>query len=204
MPIELSDLSFSYGERLVLDRLSCTFPEGTTSALVGPSGSGKSTVIALIIGHLLPASGSISYPPELLLDERIDSRRIAWVSQTADLFTRRSAIDNVLLPLRVAGVDPVEAFARATEALRRTGLATRQHDEPARLSGGQRQRVAVARALAARTPLVIADEPTVALDKDNRDRLVDDLTIAADAGAIVILATHDKAVWARCDQRVML
>lgn len=204
MPIVVDELRFSYGERLVLDGVSCRFADGAMTALVGPSGSGKSTLIGLLVGQLRPDRGRIHYPDSLCHNGEIDLSRVAWVMQAANLFTRRSAIENVMLPLLISGVDRSQAEARADTALERTGLGDRVGDVVGRLSGGQRQRVAVARALATEAPLLIADEPTVALDRDNKDALVGDLLLAAADGAIVIVATHDPAVAARCHAEVHL
>lgn len=204
MPIVVADLHFAYGERVILDGLSCRFDPGVLSGLVGPSGSGKSTLLALVMGQLHPDRGSITRPASLFRDGGVDLARIAWVMQTANVFARRSALDNVALPVRCAGIPAQHAAERASSALASVGLAERERDTCGLLSGGERQRVAVARALATAAPLLIADEPTVSLDHANRDLLVDALHAAARAGAIVIVATHDPAVYGACDAVVTL
>lgn len=203
MSIVLRDVTFAYGNRQILDRFSCHFDRGAMTALVGPSGSGKSTVIALVLGMLRPSAGDISYSPTVVRsDGSLDLGRVAWMMQTANLFPRRRALDNVALPLHCAGV--AAATDRASAALADVGLVDRQHDVCGRLSGGERQRVAAARALAAGAPVLIADEPTVSLDRANRDLLVSALVTVARRGAVVIVATHDPAVYEACDAVVAL
>lgn len=204
MPIDVAHIGFAYGDRVIFDDLSCQFSEGMVTGLIGPSGSGKSTLIALLIGQLAPGRGRISYPAALLDRGVIAPRRVAWVMQSANLFTRRTAAENVALPLLANGTRRRDAMTRAETALDRVGLGARLHDRGGLLSGGERQRVAVARALAVRAPLLIADEPTVSLDQTNRDRLVQTLLAAAEAGTIVITATHDPEVARACHRRVAL
>lgn len=204
MPIIVTDLRFAYGPRMIFDRLSCRFQPGAMTGLVGPSGSGKSTLLALLMGQLSPDNGSITLPPELCRGGRVDASQVAWVMQTSNVFTRRPARDNVALPLRCGGVARHLADRAAVSALTTVGLGSRAHDRSGLLSGGERQRVAVARALATGAPLLIADEPTISLDHANRDLLVTALRSAAHAGSIVIVATHDRAVYDSCDALVML
>lgn len=204
MPVVGLGLGFSYGDREILDGVSFALREGQVTALVGPSGSGKSTLISMLLGYLKPHTGSLSYPDELLCGDRVDRRRVAWVMQTANAFGRRSALENVALPLRLRRVSPESARERAAAALSAVGLPDRASDRVRFLSGGQRQRVAVARAIAAGCPLVIADEPTVALDQENRRLLVDAFRSAARSGAMVLLATHDPQVSSECDAVISL
>lgn len=204
MSIVVSELSFAYGVRKIFDKFSCRFDDARMTALVGASGSGKSTLIALLIGQLAPASGLVSYPGSVLTGGRIDPQRIGWVMQTANVYPRRTVLDNVALPLRVVGQSRKSAQSHAQDAIDRVGLGGRGRTRCGLLSGGERQRVTVARALAMKAPLLIADEPTVSLDHENRDLLVDTIRQAADAGAIVIVATHDPSVYERCDAVVRL
>lgn len=202
--ILLDGVSFAYGSRPIFEHFSCRFEPSATTALVGPSGSGKSTLLALVMGQLSPSSGRVHLPDALLSGGEVDRGNVAWVMQTANVFTRRSASDNVALPLRCRGRSRAESRARAVDALEVVGLRDRADDRCGLLSGGERQRVAVARALAVRAPLVVADEPTVSLDHANRDRLVAALVGVARTGAIVVVATHDPAVWSACDAVVRL
>lgn len=204
MPVTGRDLSFSYRDRPIFAGLDFDLAEARMTGLVGPSGSGKSTLIALLVGLLEPDGGTISFPPELLHRGTVDRRKIGWIMQTANVLGRRSAVDNVALPARLRGVDPAETRARAMVALAAVGLAERAGDRVRRLSGGQRQRVAVARAIASDAPLLIADEPTVALDHVNRSLLVEALRAAAGMGAIVVVATHDESVAEACDALITL
>jgi ABC-type lipoprotein export system ATPase subunit len=204
MPVVVTDLHFAYGDRVLFDGISCEFLEGRLTAVVGPSGSGKTTLIAMIVGLLPVERGNITYPGGLLVDSRLDRTRVGWVMQTANVFVRRTVLDNVALPLRVATHSTIESRMRAIDALQAVGLGSRLDDRCGVLSGGERQRVALARAIATSAPLLIADEPTSSLDRANRDKLLDSLRIAAVGGAIVIVATHDAAVWDACDDRIDL
>lgn len=204
MSIVVTDLSFSFGSHVIFKNFSCRFEPGTATALVGPSGSGKSTLIALALGQLRPNSGTITYPPAIVGSHGVDQSQIAWVMQTSNLFARRCSLDNVALPIRCSGVRPRVAVARALAALTAVGLGDRAEDSSGLLSGGERQRVAVARALAARAKVLIADEPTVSLDHHNRGLLVDAILAAAKSGAVVVIATHDPAVYGVCDRVVEL
>lgn len=204
MSIVITDLEFAYGLRTIFDGLSCRFDEGAMTGLVGPSGTGKSTLLALIMGHLKPRAGVVSYSRELTRGGAIDPARVAWVMQTSNVFARRTALENVALPVRCGGVGADESADRAVIALDSVRLTERRHDRCGLLSGGERQRVAVARALATQAPLLIADEPTVSLDQANRALLVEAIQAVARAGRIVIVATHDPAVYRACDTVVEL
>lgn len=204
MPIDVTGIAFGYPGRPIFDGFSCHFAEGELTALVGPSGVGKSTLIALLIGQITPSSGRIDYPSRLLRGGRVDERRVAWIMQTANVLARRSALDNVSLPLVAAGAARTIASRRAAAALAEVGLAAMQGQTCGVLSGGERQRVTVARAVASDAALLIADEPTVSLDHANRDLLVATLRAACNADVIGIVATHDPAVYEACDRVVRL
>lgn len=198
MPIELRDVVFHYGDRAILDGFDATLGEGTLTGVVGPSGVGKSTLLGLISGELRPRAGEISYPGLPGGPHRLEAQRIGWIMQTTNVFPQRSVLDNVLLPSWIAGTPHPDADDAARHALDRVGLATFTDRRCASLSGGERQRVAMARALAGRAPVILADEPTASLDRANRDQLTEILVGAATDGALVIVATHDMAVADRC------
>ena len=124
--------------------------------------------------------------------------------QTTNVFGNRTVLDNVLLPAWIGGSSRTEAAASARDALAQVGLESFEERRCASLSGGERQRVAMARALAGDNPVVLADEPTASLDRANRDQLADLLVAAAASGVLVVVATHDPAVAARCDDVIEL
>jgi ABC-type lipoprotein export system ATPase subunit len=204
MPLVVSDLSFGYPGREIFSGLSCEFCEGELTALVGPSGVGKSTLIALLMGQLAPTGGTIGYPRGMLRFGKVDVRKVAWVMQTANVLPRRTALDNVALPLVAAGQPRDGAVRQAAAALAEVGLEPAEHRMCAVLSGGERQRVTVARSIASAAPLLIADEPTVSLDHANRDMLVASLRAACCPSVIGIVATHDPVVYESCDRIIRL
>lgn len=204
MPVELRDVVFGYGDRRILDGLTATFREGELTGVVGPSGVGKSTLLSLISGELPPASGRIRYPDLPGGPDRLKDRSVGWVMQTTNVFGQRTVLDNVLLPRWISGTSREHAATAARDALERVGLAGFAGRRCASLSGGERQRVAVARALAARTPVLLADEPTASLDRANRDLLTDLLVTAASTGVLVVVATHDIAIAERCQTVIEL
>jgi len=207
--IEATDLvrTYAMGDQVVhaLDGISLSIDSGEFVAVMGASGSGKSTLMNILGCLDRPTSGHYR-----LADEAVDAmsgdelaatrnRRIGFVFQQFNLLPRTSAVENVELPMIYAGIKPAERRARALASLDRVGLGGRAEHTPAELSGGQQQRVAIARALVNSPQLILADEPTGALDsKTSQDimRLLADLNAQ---GMTVILVTHelDIAVYAR-------
>jgi putative ABC transport system ATP-binding protein/lipoprotein-releasing system ATP-binding protein len=163
-------------------------------ALVGPSGSGKSTLLHLMAGLLDPSAGSVSWPA---LDKAGDGRpgTIAVVFQAPSLVPWLDAVENVMVPLLLQGLDATAARGQAEAALAALGLAEIGDKLPEELSGGEAQRVAVARAMAQKAKLMLADEPTGQLDQANASEVMSALVHAADRNrAALIVATHDPAV----------
>jgi ABC-type lipoprotein export system ATPase subunit len=177
-----------------LQPTDCEVLAGARIALVGPSGSGKSTLLHLMAGLDQPTRGSVSWPG---LDERP-----AVVFQGPSLLPPLTVLENVALPLILAGAADADARPRAFEALERLGLAELAGKLPEEISGGQAQRVAIARALAGAPRLLLADEPTGQLDGATATAVVDGLLEAADrAGAALVVATHDPVVAGRLAER---
>lgn len=194
--------------RRLLDGVSVSAAGGSMLAVTGPSGSGKSTLLA-VLGGLIPAQGGVvrwGGEPVRVTDRR-PGRAVGIVLQGYGLLPMLTAHENVELPLQLAGLPRAEVVARAGRALERAGLGEDQlhRDRLAEeLSGGQLQRVAVARALVVEPQLVLADEPSSELDAASRDVVLAALRGVADAGGIVVLATHDPEVAAVCDAELHL
>jgi ABC-type lipoprotein export system ATPase subunit len=209
--LEARGVSRRYDEQPALDHLDATFLPGELSVVVGPSGSGKSTLLALLAGMDVPDEGDVRLGEVVLsvLDrsDRAALRResVAIVGQAPGLSGFLSARENVELGLALRGVDREELGERATEALAVVGLAAHADRRVDVLSAGQRERVALARAFAARTPVVIADEPTSRLDA------VTTLEIGAlfaelahETGTTVVCATHDPLLIGLADRELRL
>lgn len=185
---------------VVLDRLDFSVDRGEIAAVVGASGAGKSTLAKCITLLERPTSGSIvvdgvdlTHATESgLRDAR---RRIGTIFQSDGLFSRRTAAENVALPLEYLGVTKVETRARVAELLERVGLAERANSYPHELSGGQRQRVGVARALALRPHVLLADEATSGLDPDSTRSILELLRqLRDDLDLSILLITHEMDV----------
>lgn len=213
--LALSDVSKSYDTGAhpltVLDGIDLEIRPGEVVALVAPSGAGKSTLLH-IAGLLDTASsGSVRIEGNELSaasdKERTAFRRdrIGFVYQFHHLLPEFSAAENVAMPCRAAGVARIEAMARAEELLRTVGLGERLSHRPAELSGGEQQRVAVARALANRPALLLADEPTGNLDPETAEQVFAVLIgLARDTGLAALVATHNHDLAQRMDRVVRL
>jgi putative ABC transport system ATP-binding protein len=182
-------------------KVHCTVTAGMRIALTGPSGSGKSTLLHLLAGLDRPTTGTISWPG---LDGAPWARQgvIGVVFQGPSLIPALDVQENVALPLLLAGVREADAVERASAALDDQALGGLAAALPVELSGGQAQRVAIARVLAGRPALVLADEPTGQLDRATAAQVMTDLLQAADAlDATVVVATHDPEVAGRLSRQ---
>jgi putative ABC transport system ATP-binding protein len=183
-----------------LDGVDLTVAAGEAVAVMGPSGSGKSTLLNLVAGLDRPSEGEVEVAGTVLnrLSEtalaRFRRANIGIVFQFFHLLDELTARDNVLLPAQLAGTSRRAARARADELLEALGVAGRADAYPARLSGGERQRVAVARALINRPPLLLADEPTGAVDARAGAQVLDLLRDLNKGGQTVLLVTHDEGL----------
>jgi lipoprotein-releasing system ATP-binding protein len=183
--------------------------KGEFLAITGPSGSGKSSLLYLLGLLDSPTSGDVlvcgQETSKLSEVERADVRltKCGFVFQFHFLLPEFTALENVLLPLRTAGkLSSSQMVERATELLTSLGLASHLHKWPSQLSGGQRQRVAIARALSNRPEILVADEPTGALDTASTEQVFGLLRDIADQGQTVIVVTHDPVLAARADRRI--
>jgi putative ABC transport system ATP-binding protein len=181
--------------------VSCEVMPGARIALVGPSGSGKSTLLHLMAGLETPTSGTVEWPA---LGGGPQGRpgTVGVVFQGPSLLPALDVTENVALPLLFSGVPGATATERAAQALHRLRIDDLAPKLPEELSGGQAQRVAVARVLASRPTLILADEPTGQLDHEAGDRVISVLLeAAAELGAALIVSTHDPVVAARLDDQ---
>jgi putative ABC transport system ATP-binding protein/lipoprotein-releasing system ATP-binding protein len=179
---------------LALRPTDCEVRPGARISMTGPSGSGKTTLLHILAGLDDPSSGEVTWPA---IGSRSDLRPgpLAMVFQGPSLLPPLSVLENVALPRQLAGVSAGDALAEAQAALERLGLAELADKLPEEISGGQAQRVAIARVLAARPLLILADEPTSQLDRENGTRTIDVLLEAADAtGAALLVSTHDHTI----------
>lgn len=213
--IELKGLTKTYGTGALafqaLKGIDLTVPAGEFMMLVGPSGSGKTTLLSILGCVLTPTSGEAR-----LFDERIDGRReselpdlrlsyIGFIFQGHNLLPALSLEDNVAFPLELRGRSRSEALKEAREVLSSVGLADKMKRRPEDLSGGQRQRVAIARALAGRPPLILADEPTAALDAETGQQVTQLLkTLSTERGHTVVVVTHDNRIFHYADRTVYI
>ena len=183
-----------------LDGIDLTVAAGEAVAVMGPSGSGKSTLLNLVAGLDRPSDGEVEVAGTVLnrLSEtalaRFRRANIGIVFQFFHLLDELTARDNVLLPAQLAGIARPAARARADELLDALGLAAKGDSYPARLSGGERQRVAVARALINKPPLLLADEPTGAVDAKAGAQVLELLRDLNQGGQTVLLVTHDESL----------
>lgn len=184
---------------------------GETVSIVGPSGSGKSTLLHVLGGLDDPTAGSVAIdgaPLAGLPDTdlaALRNRRIGFVFQFHHLLRDFSALENVMVPLLIAGIDEREAEARARDILDQVGLSHRLDHRPAKLSGGEQQRAAVARALANKPPVLLADEPSGNLDVETSERLHDVLFDLADRhGTTLVVVTHNEGLANRTDRILQL
>ncbi len=190
------------GERIdVLGGLDCAVSAGERIAVVGRSGAGKSTLLHILAGLDEPDSGNVWVAGSAVTGAspgeraRIRNRHMGFVYQLHHLLGEFTALENVAMPLRLRGRGLAEANERGMDMLRDVGLAARARHRPAQLSGGERQRVAVARALVGEPDVVLADEPTGNLDKDNASavfRLM--CRLSDETGTSFVLATHDEGM----------
>lgn len=211
-PLELTAVTKTYGhppsEVVAVDSVNLTVEEGRVAVVLGPSGSGKTTLLSIAGCLLKPTAGSVRIVGDEVtsMSERelpvVRLRHIGFVFQTFNLLDPLTALENVLMPMNLAGRSDTAARARARQLLEALGLGNRVASRPAELSAGERQRVAIARALANEPALVLADEPTANLDSASGQRvmqLLSGLVRSGEAKALVVV-THDTRVLEFADE----
>ena len=193
----------------VLKDVTLHVDRGEYVAIMGPSGSGKTTLMNIIGCLDTPTSGEYTLNGISLLHHKdkelsaVRNRSIGFVFQSFNLLPRQSAVDNVALPLLYAGVSRKERRERAVSALEKVGLADRMNFKPTQLSGGQKQRVAIARAMVTKPDILLADEPTGALDSASGHQVMELFRQLNEEGMTVIMITHDPEIAAHA-KRVLL
>ena len=214
--LEAVDLAKEYrggdgGTISVLDGVDLQVARGEMVAVVGASGAGKSTLLHLLGALDVPTRGAVTIAGEALAGRNDDelsalrNRTVGFVFQFHHLLREFTALENVMMPLRIAGWDVSRARGRARELLERVGLGGRTDHKPAALSGGEQQRTAVARALAIDPAVLLADEPSGNLDHVNSERLHDLFSeLSRDLEIAMVIATHNRSLAARADRTLLL
>ncbi len=208
--IEIDKVSMLYseGKILALEEMSLQLKGGEFLFLVGPSGAGKSTLIKLLFREKLPTGGKIyfegkditAYKKEEILEHR---RRIGMVFQDYKLIKQKTVFENVAFALEVLGSSPKEIRRKVPEALEKVGLSHKAEAFPKELSGGEQQRVGVARAIVKDPVLILADEPTGNLDRDNALQLMQLFEKINQDGTTIVIATHAWDLVDRMQKRVV-
>jgi lipoprotein-releasing system ATP-binding protein len=195
----------------ILNGVNLSVKRGEMIAIVGESGAGKSTLLHVIGALDRPTRGYVLIGGEPINDRTDDelavirNRKVGFVFQYHHLLREFSALENVMMPLRIAGATVSKAQSRAEELLARVGLSGRMHHRPSELSGGEQQRTAVARALAVDPAVVLADEPTGNLDHRNGELLQEVFAqLARDLEIGLVVVTHNRSLAARADRALLL
>lgn len=196
-------------ELVILDGVNASIHRAEAVAIVGPSGSGKSTLLGILAGLDKPTEGEVLLFDQSLnaLDEdecaRLRAGRVGFVFQSFQLLPGLTALENVMLPLELAGDN--NARKRAADMLAEVGLGEREKHHPLQLSGGEQQRVAIARAFVSEPELLFADEPTGNLDGETGATVVDLMfRLRQQLGSALVLVTHDNELAASCDRRLLM
>lgn len=211
--VEINDLvkNFILGEEIVraVNGVSLSIDEGEYVAIMGTSGSGKSTFMNMVGCLDVPTSGEVKIDGIATADMDSDAlamlrnQKIGFIFQQFNLLARTSALDNVAVPLIYAGLNTADRRAKARLKLEEMGLGDRLDHSPAKLSGGQQQRVAIARALVTKPRILLADEPTGALDTSTSEDIMQIFETLNDAGITIIIVTHEDDIAAHAKRRIL-
>lgn len=212
--IQLQDIMKSYpvaGEELVvLKNINVTIRDGEFVAIMGPSGSGKSTLMNIIGCLDKPTSGKYVLNDTLVSDydekelAHVRNQSVGFIFQQFQLLPRLTALQNVELPMIYAGIGKKERIQRAEDALEKVGLKERMDHLPNALSGGQKQRVAIARSMVNEPDILLADEPTGALDTKTGEQVMEMFTLLNEEGTTVILVTHEAEVASYAERTIFV
>jgi putative ABC transport system ATP-binding protein len=212
--VSLRSVSRSYPSEAVVVAavrdVSFDIRQGETLAIMGPSGSGKSTLMHMIGLLDTPSEGRIYLEGAAISDlsedqrSRLRARKLGFVFQSYNLLARHNAIENVALPLVYSGVSSKERMRRAEQCLQAVGMAHRARHFPKQLSGGEQQRVAIARSLVCGPAIILADEPTGALDSRTGDEVLRLFKALGEIGQTVVIVTHDPNVAGQCKRIIRL
>ena len=209
MEIKLKHLRRNYGALHAVDDVSLNIPSNTVFGIIGRSGAGKSTLVRLISMLERPGEGEVYYD-----DRRVDNleknelikarRRIGMIFQNFNLFASRNAAENIAYPMEICGMDKKVIKKRTDELLELVGLEGRGNAPISTLSGGQKQRVAIARALVNNPAILLADEPTGALDSKTGDQIMSLFMDLNEEGRTIVFVTHDRALGMKCREQVYI
>ena len=212
--LEMQDVTKRYKHRgqmvTALDGASLVIEPGDFVSVVGPSGSGKSTLLLMLGGMLSPTSGRVLLEGQSIYDLNADGRarlrkhKVGFVFQTFNLVPYLTAVENVEIPLYLAGATPKAQRDRAVELLERVGLADRLDHKPSELSVGQQQRVALARMLANDPAVILADEPTGNLDPETSSHVISFFEDVNREGKTIVMVTHDPRAAERAKRTLRL
>jgi len=196
--VRLNNVTKIYGFRKILDSISMDVYRGEFLIVVGPSGSGKTTLLGIIAGLESPDEGEVYFEGRCIGGMNVDelaeyrNKHIGFIFQNYNLIPHLTAMENVMLPMIIAGLKENKAKRRALTLLKQFGVKDKAMSYPNELSGGEQQRVSVARALANDPMLILADEPTANLDRENEEIIMEFLSRTVSEGRTVILVTHKE------------
>ena len=208
--LRVENIYKSFGKVDVLKGIDFSLEEGQVLSIIGSSGSGKTTLMNIVGCLDRPTSGTVRIDDEdpLQLNDhrlsRLRNEKIGFVFQGFNLLSGRTALENVMLPLAYRGIERKVRQQMAIEALEQVGLGDRLDHRPGQLSGGQQQRVAIARVIACKTPIILADEPTGNLDPQAAANIMGILQNLNRQGVTILLITHDPTVAAQAKSRAVM
>lgn len=209
--IELENITRSFGSLQVLKGISLNIDRGEVVSITGPSGAGKTTLLQIMGSLDKPDGGKVLYDGQditRMSEKEISAfrnRHIGFVFQFHQLLPEFTALENITIPMLIAGQGMRQAIARAKELLQMLGLADRADHKPSELSGGEKQRIAVARALANQPDVILADEPSGSLDTKNKEELHKlFFSLRDQLGQTFVIVTHDESLAAMTDRTIRL
>ena len=192
--LEVSNLSVSFGDTVIVDNVSLVVPTGETLAITGPSGIGKTTLLHAICGIVRTTHGTVHIDDSDITTLPTHKRGIGLVSQTGDLFPNMTVSQNIEFGLRITRMPKTDRLARINELLELVNLRHLAHRNVAELSGGEARRIALVRALAPRPQVLLLDEPLSGLDQETHDALMSDLArVLKQTATTALLVTHDHS-----------